>query len=140
PVATAVSSHLTPGHNQTYTTAQLSTASDPYNDPIAEYDVWNLGGGHFVLNNQVLGVNQDNFVLASQLSQLVYQSGSGADTLWVRAYEGGQWSAWSSGFTVTAPADSGPTAAPVSASLTATHNQTFTPAQLFTASDPFNDP
>jgi hypothetical protein len=38
------------------------------------------------------------------LSQLTYQSGSGADTLWVRANDGMLWGNWSSGFTVTAPA------------------------------------
>jgi hypothetical protein len=32
-----------------------------------------------------------------------YVSGSGADTLWVRVSEGGQWSAWSQSFTVSDP-------------------------------------
>src|SRR5207302_343288 len=46
--------------------------------------------------------NQDIYVSASQLAQTTYQSGSGTDTLWVRAYDGTLWSAWSASFTVTA--------------------------------------
>jgi len=53
-----------------------------------------------MLNNQALGLNQDNIVHANDLAQLTYQSGSGTDTLCVRAYEGGQWGAWSQGFAV----------------------------------------
>jgi hypothetical protein len=46
-------------------------------------------------------MNQENFIWAAQLSQTSYQSGSGADTLWVRIVDGSQWSAWSQSFTVT---------------------------------------
>ena len=66
------------------------------------------GGGHFVLNGVAQGTNQEIDVTAAQLSQLSYQSGSGADTLWVRANDGTQWGNWSSSFTVTAPIDTGP--------------------------------
>jgi hypothetical protein len=67
----------------------LFTASDPFGDAITEYDFWNSGSGngHFLLNGQVLGASQDNYVSASQLTQTTYQSGSGADTLWVRVSE-----------------------------------------------------
>ena len=44
--------------------------------------------GTLLLNNQPLGANQDNYVSASQLAQTTYQSGSGADTLWVRVSDG----------------------------------------------------
>jgi hypothetical protein len=67
--------------------SSLFTASDPDGDVLTEYDFWDTGsggGGHFLLNNQPLGANQDNYVSASQLPQTTYQSGSGADTLSVR--------------------------------------------------------
>ncbi|MBV9374760.1 MAG: hypothetical protein JO320_06860, partial [Alphaproteobacteria bacterium] len=44
--------------------------------------------------------NGDIYVSAAQLAQTAYQSGNGTDTLWVRAYDGTQWSAWSPSFTV----------------------------------------
>jgi hypothetical protein len=56
-----------------------------------------------MLNDQALATNQDNYVSAGQLAQTSYVSGSGTDTLWVRVNEGGQWSAWSPGFTVSDP-------------------------------------
>jgi hypothetical protein len=90
------------------------------------------------LNGVALGANQHNVITAAQLSQLSYQSGSGADTLWVRANDGTVWGAWSSSFTVTAPVDTGPAVAAVSNVATVT-GQNFTVSSLFTASDPFGD-
>jgi hypothetical protein len=71
----------------------------------AQRDFWDTGtgGGHFVLNSQTLGANHDNYVTSAQLAQTSYVSGSGADTLWVRVSEGGQWSPWSPSFTVSDP-------------------------------------
>ena len=43
----------------------------------------------------------DVYVTAAQLAQTTYQSGNGTDTLWVRANDGSQWSAWSPSFAVT---------------------------------------
>ena len=91
-----------------------------------------------MLNGVAQGTNQEIDVSAAQLSQLSYQSGSGADTLWVRANDGTQWSAWSSPFTVTAPVDSGPVVTSVS-NIKTTSGQTFAASSLFTASDPFGD-
>ena len=91
-------------------------------------------------NNQPLGINQDNYVWASQLAQTTYQSGSGADTLWVRVSDGALWSAWSQSFTVTAPIDTGPVVVPTSTNVSASHNQSFAVSTLFLASDPFGDP
>src|SRR5262249_30752342 len=74
------------------------TYSDPLGDPATQYDVRDSGGGggHFVLNGQALAAGQDNLVTAAQWSQLTYQSGTGTDTISVRATDGAQWSAWSS--------------------------------------------
>jgi hypothetical protein len=90
---------------QTFAASALFTATDPFGDAIEQYDFWDTGagGGHFMLNGQPLGANQENIVSAAQLSQTNYVAGSGTDTLWVRVSEGGQWSAWSPAFTVSDP-------------------------------------
>jgi hypothetical protein len=141
-VVTPASSNTSATHNQSFTASSLFTYSDPFSDPATLYDFWDMGagGGDFVLNGTVLGANQDNYVTAAQLAQTSYQSGSGADTLWVRAYDGTQWSAWSSAFTVTAPIDTGPVVTPASSNTSATHNQSFAASSLFTYFDPFGDP
>src|SRR5207248_1262972 len=105
PVVTVA--NLTAAHGQSFAASNLFTASDPDGDAITQYGFWDTGsgGGHFMLNGVAQGTNQEIDVTAAQLSQLSYQSGSGTDTLWVRANDGTQWSPWSSSFAVTAPAD-----------------------------------
>mgnify|MGYP002713907932 CR=1 FL=1 len=126
-------------HGQSYAASSLFTYSDPFSSAASQYDVWNTGtgGGHFVLNGAVLSTNQDNYVTAAQLASLSYQSGSGADTLWVRANDGTVWGAWSSAFTVTAPVDSGPVVTPTNSSTLSVQGQTFAVSSLFSYSDPF---
>jgi hypothetical protein len=104
PVVTSVSNINTTA-SQTFAASTLFSASDPFNDPIEQYDFWDTGtgGGHFMLNGQALATNQDNYVSAGQLAQTNYVAGSGTDTLWVRVSEGGQWSPWSPSFTVSDP-------------------------------------
>ena len=104
PVVTSVSNIKTTA-GQSFAASSLFTASDPFGDAIAQYDFWDTGagGGHFALNGQALGANQENIVSAAQLASTTYVSGSGTDTLWVRVSEGGQWSAWSPSFTVSDP-------------------------------------
>jgi Cellulase (glycosyl hydrolase family 5) len=83
--------------------SNLFTASDADTDGITQYDFWDTGsgGGRWLLNGTVLAPNQDNFVQASQLSQVTYNVGVGTDTLWVRASDGIQYGPWSNGgFTV----------------------------------------
>jgi hypothetical protein len=89
------------------------------------------------LSGNTLGANQDNFVNASQLAQLAYQSGSGTDTLWIRASDGAVWGNWSNAFTVTAPIDTGPIITPTNYSVQATHGQSFNASSFFSYSDPF---
>jgi prophage maintenance system killer protein len=141
-VVTPASANISAGHGQSFQASALFTASDPFNDPMTQYDFWDTGGGggHFALNGQALAVNQDNFVSAAQLTQVTYQSGAGTDTLWVRAGDGAQWSAWTSAFTVAAPIDTGPVVTLTSANISAMHGQSFQASSLFTASDPLNDP
>ena len=82
--------NVTAAHGQSFAASSLFSASDADGDTITKYAFWNsgTGGGHFVLNGVAQGTSQEIDVSASQLSQLSYQSGSGADTLWVRAYDG----------------------------------------------------
>jgi hypothetical protein len=140
PVVAPIRTDFSAAHGQGFAVSSLFTASDPFGDPITEYDFWDTGtgGGHFVLNNQVLGANQENYISAAQLSQTTYQSGSGTDMLWVRVTDGAQWSAWSQSFTVTAPTDTGPMVT-LASDINTTAGQTFATSNLFTASDPFGD-
>ena len=87
-------SNMTATHGQSFAASGLFTAKDADGDTITKYAFWDTGsgGGHFVLNGVVQGTNQEIDVTAAQLSQLSYQSGSGTDTLWVRANDGAQWS------------------------------------------------
>ncbi|WP_375776072.1 C2 family cysteine protease [Bradyrhizobium sp. ma5] len=131
-------SNIVATHGQSYAVSSLFTYSDPFNSAATQYDVWDTGtgGGHFLLNGSALSANQDNYISAAQLSSLTYQSGSGTDTLWIRANDGTVWGAWSSAFTVNGPFDSGPVE--TVSSIVASHGQSYAASSLFTYSDPFN--
>ena len=88
PVVTA--SSLRAAHGASFAATSLFKVSDADGDTIAKYAFWNsgTGGGHFVLGGIAQGPGQEIDVTAARLSQLSYQSGSGADTLWVRANDG----------------------------------------------------
>jgi VCBS repeat-containing protein len=139
---TVAVSDKTATHGQVLAASSLFSASDADGDTLTQFDFWDTGtgGGHFVLNGVAQGTNQSIVVSASQLAQLSYQSGSGADTLWVRANDGTQWSSWSSSFTVTAPVDTGPVVTPTNFSISSFANQSFAASSLFTYSDPFGSP
>jgi Ca2+-binding RTX toxin-like protein len=139
---TVTGSNVTAAHGQSFAASSLFTASDADGDTITKYAFWDAGsgGGHFVLNGVAQGVGQEIDVTAAQLSQLGYQSGSGTDTLWVRASDGTQWSNWSSSFSVTAPIDSGPTVTPTNSEIKSFANQNFAASSLFSYSDPFGSP
>jgi len=120
-------------HFQVFAPASLFTVNDPDGDAIASYAFWDTGtgGGYFVLAGVVQPANQEIDVTAAQLIWLAYESGSGADTLWVRANDGIAWGGWSNDFTVTAPIDNPPVV--TGANLNATHNQAFGPANLLSS-------
>src|SRR5205807_1650285 len=105
PMVSASNPNITASPGQVFAASSLFTASDPDGDAITQYDFWDTGGGggHFLVNGAAQPTNRDIYVAAAQLAQTTYQSGngSGTDTLWVRANDGTQWSAWSSSFTVT---------------------------------------
>ena len=132
-------SNLTATHGESFAATSLFSYSDPVGSAATRYDFWDTGGGgdYFALNGTALGANQNNIITAAQLSQLTYQSGSGTDTLWVRANDGTLWGPWSNAFTVTAPIDTGPVVTPVNSSISSMQGQSFASASLFTYSDPF---
>jgi hypothetical protein len=139
---TVTTSNVTAAHGQSFAASSLFTARDADGDAITKYAFWDAGsgGGHLVLNGVAQGVNQEIDVTAAQLSQLSYQSGSGADTLWVAAYDGTTWGNSSSSFSVTAPIDSGPTVTPTNSEIKSFANQNFAASSLFSYSDPFGSP
>jgi hypothetical protein len=126
--------------NQTLVAASsLFTASDQDGGTITQFAFWaaGTGGGHLVLNGASQATNQEIDVTAAQLTQLQYQAGSGADTLWVAAYDGTQWSGtasnkWSAPFTVVV---STPTLS-VNSNATALRGQTLALSTLVTIADP----
>ena len=99
PVVTAANVALTPGQTSAGA-ASLFTATDPDGNAITTYGFIDTGPGHFVLNGVTEPNNQEIDVSSAQLSQLIYQSGAGVDTLQIRVNDGTLWSNWTS-FTVT---------------------------------------
>jgi hypothetical protein len=134
--------NVSAAHGQSFAAADLFSASDADGDSISKYAFWNsgTGGGQFMLDGAVQRSGQEIDVSAAQLSQLSYQSGSGADTLWARVNDGTQWSNWSGSFTVTAPIDTGAVVTPASPSISSFAGQNFAASSLFTYSDPFGSP
>ena len=83
---------------------------------------------------QAPGQNID--VSAAQLANTKFQSGSGADDLWVQVFDGNAWSSWKE-FHVNAPLNQMPfVTAPARA---AAQNATLTVSSLFTVTDPDGD-
>ena len=138
PVVNPTNSASNVSHLQAIAASTLFTANDADGDSFTQYDFWNTGagGGRWFLNGVMLGINQDNIVAAAQLGQVSYQSGAGTDTLWVRANDGVQFSAWSQGFTAT---DTAPVVTPSNANITVSHNNPVAASTLFTANDQDGD-
>ena len=108
---------------------------------ISWYEVWDstagATSGNWVLNGVVAPSNVAIEVAASELANLNFQSGSGADDLWVRAFDGREWGDWAA-FHVTAPLNQKPV---VDASnVTAAHGQnSILASDLFGVTDADGD-
>ena len=140
PVSTGTSRSAV--HAQTFAASSLFSVTDPLVDVMASYGFWDTGSGgaHFVLNGVTQGTNQEIDFSAAQLGQLVYQSGSGPDTIWVRAYNGFQWGGWSNAFGVTALVDSPPVVTPANSNTPVGRGATLAASSLFSVSDAEHDP
>ncbi len=123
---------------QMFAASTLFTASDAdTGDTIQKLQFWDDTGdprsGHFVVNGQAQGALQTIEVTAGQLAQTTFQSGAATDHLYVRAFDGTDWSGWRD-FFLTGVANHAPQIAvgPVAAS---SKGQVFAASALFTASD-----
>jgi VCBS repeat-containing protein len=131
---------------ETFNASQLVTATDADNDAITAYQFFDdhqLPGtaennptndisGHFVLNGEALTEGQHIEITADQFNAnaLTFQSGSGDDLLWVRAFDGQDWGAWAS-FHVDAPTNTAP-AITTPTSLSVAANDSFAAGDLVT--------
>jgi hypothetical protein len=127
----------TVGRGASLSAASLVSVSDAL--AIVEYQFWDNtadpASGRFVLN----GVDQPALttihVTPAQLAALSFQSGSGADDLYVRAVDGASASGWVR-FSVTAPVDAAPVVAALGAGGRA---QQIAATSLFSTSDADGD-
>jgi hypothetical protein len=138
PVSTPLHNSVSGAGNRTYAFSNLFTVGDADGDQAAVYDFWDngAGGGHWSVNGVAQGSNQEILVNASQLSQVTYQSGSGTDTLFLRASDGLHFGAWTQGVSVV----NAPVANPNQSAFTLSHTQSVAATALFTAADADGDP
>ena len=137
PVVMPSNSSIVSGHSNAVAASSLFTASDADGDPPTQYDFWDSGsaGGHWLLNGTALPNGQDNFISASQLSQVTYQGGAGTETLWLRASDGLVYGAWAA---ITAT-DTAPVLTVNNSNITVGHSNPVAASTLFTASDQDGD-
>ena len=131
--------------NQTLAASSLFTVSDADGDAITEYQLWDGNddplSGYFVLNGVAQAAQTVIDIPASQLSQLSFVTGTTADRLQVRAWDGTAWSAadnaqWAP-FNVTVPVNHPPVV--TTSNLTRQGNQTLAASSLFSVSDADGD-
>jgi hypothetical protein len=137
PVLTPNSSSILVSHSNPVAASTLFTASDQDGDGIAQYDFWGTGtaGGHWLLNGNALPNSQDNFINASQLSQVTYQGGAGAETIWMRASDGIQYGTWK----FINATDTAPAVTPTNVNITVSYTEPVAASTLFKASDADGD-
>jgi hypothetical protein len=127
------------GTGKTYAVSDLFAVSDADGDAPTQYDFWDngAGGGHWFIGNATQGSNQEILVNASQLSQVTYHdgTGSGTDTIYMRATDGLHFGAWTSGVVVL----NAPVANPNQSAFILSHTQSVAASTLFTATDADND-
>jgi hypothetical protein len=92
PMVTVADVSATAG--QTIAASSLFSVTDADGDTITKYQFWDgtAGAGHFAVNGVTQGINQIIDVSAAQLAQTSFQVGSGTDFLYVRAFDGQNWS------------------------------------------------
>jgi autotransporter-associated beta strand protein len=137
PLVAVTNANVTVSHLTPVSATSLFTATDADGDPIVQYDFWDNGsaGGTWLLNGNPLLLGTDNFVNASQLSQVTYRGGAGTETIWERASDGIQYGAWVS----LNATDTAPVTTPVHSQVSAVNTKTFAVSSLFTANDADGD-
>lgn len=137
---TVTATDFTAAHNQNIAASTLFSASDADGDTITNYQLWDStsdpSSGHWMVGGAAQTPGVAINVTAAQLSSTTFQSGSGSDDLWARAYDGFAWGPWKE-FHVNAPTDRAPV---VTATDTqATPNQNVAASSLFSVSDADGD-
>ncbi len=134
------SPNFTASHNQNILATTLFSVSDADHDTISAYQLWDSTAdptsGHWVVGGLAQPSGQAINVSAAQLSSTAFQSGSGSDHLWVRAFDGTMWSDWAS-FNVNAPVNHAPVV--TAGDHSASHGQSFSASSLFSVSDADHD-
>jgi probable HAF family extracellular repeat protein len=127
---------------QSLAASSLFSVTDADQDAITSFQFYdnNPGAtsGHFVVGGVIQPAWNPINVTAAQLAQTTFEAGAkgASDDLWVRAYDGIDWSAWKE-FHVTVPTNRAPL---VSVSdVTAAKNQTLAAANLFSVTDADQD-
>ncbi|WP_456659183.1 hypothetical protein [Bradyrhizobium sp. JR3.5] len=127
-------------HGQDIAASTLFSTTDADGDTIANYQLWDStsdpSSGHWVVAGVAQGTNVAIDVTAAQLSNTSFQSGSGSDDLWARAYDGLAWGPWKE-FHVTAPIDHAPVV--TASDFHATANQGVAASSLFSVTDADGD-
>ncbi len=102
PVITPITTLQLHPNQSSVAASSLFSASDPDGDAIVQYALRASGttGGFFSVNGVAQPAGQADTISAGQLAQTTYQAGSGADTLWVMAFDGTLWSSWTPTITV----------------------------------------
>ena len=138
PVVTAPD--FTTNHNQSIAASSLFSVNDADNDVMTKYQFWDStldpASGHWVVSGVAQSAGQAINVTAAQLSQTTFQSGAVSDDLWVRAFDGIDWSAWQE-LHVNVPANHAPVV--TASDFTASHNQNIAASSLFSVSDVDSD-
>jgi hypothetical protein len=138
--AVVTASDVTATYNQTFVASSLFSVSDADHDTMTKYQFWDdtadAGSGYFIVNGVAQTALHFVDVSATQLSQTSFQSVSGSDDIYVRTFDGLLWSDWTE-FHINAPVNHAPVV--VAADMTATNNQIFSAASLFSVSDADHD-
>jgi predicted Fe-Mo cluster-binding NifX family protein len=140
PVVTVADVNATVG--QSFAASSLFSVTDADGDTITKYELYDgpVGTGHFTVNGVAQGINQVIDVSAAQLAQTTFTAGPGTDTVYIRAFDGTNWSVENGSWTmfhVTAPVNHAPVV--TVADVNATVGQSFAASSLFSVTDADGD-
>jgi hypothetical protein len=136
PTVIAAGSIATPRPGGTLFASTLFSTTDVDGDSITRYRFYDDGanGGRLSIGSALQSVGAVFDITASDLASIGVVAGNGADTLYVKAFDGVAWGAWTP-ITVSG-ANLAPTVTAPSTSVSASRLQSFSFSQLFSASDP----
>jgi len=123
---------------QSLLAASVFSVSDADGDATGAYEFWDsAGGGFFAIGGVGQPADQAIPVSPSQLANMAYVGGfsAGAETVWVRAYDGYAWGAWEAWVMTTV--GNAPVVSAGDAKIGT--NKSVAAGSLFTATDPDGD-